>query len=243
MATDSIAGVLSFEDPFEEITNMDQYWSFFAENPTLDQPETPSDPNPVNYPDLKPGRELMNNFGMDDPVVWDYCTWKDKDVKGKLSESGGVGFEGETSNNGGNGNCNGLQNSVYGVFSVQPNCSCCQRLRVIIHTNGMNMKRLEIHGILGTITHAVLETYDSSFQSQGFQMFDFHKESTQVVKSFLTNYFEMCKQEGYSLLQDPLSTFYEALCVGLNPSVNHEDFIKLSFEIAGESKFGLLISL
>ncbi|KAK6162782.1 hypothetical protein DH2020_002623 [Rehmannia glutinosa] len=97
--------------------------------------------------------------------------------------------------------------------------------------NGINVKRLEIHGRFGVITHAVLGIYDfgSSFQSQDFQMFD-----TEMVKKFLVQYFEACKQEGYNIMQDPLSTFYEALCVGLNEPDNPNDFLQSSPENTGD---------
>lgn len=102
------------------------------------------------------------------------------------------------------------------------------------------MKRLEIHGRFGVISHAVLAVYDfgSSFPSQDVQMFDFQNESTKAVKKFLVQYFEACKQEGYNTLQDPLSTFYEALCVGLNEPGNPNDCGQLSPEsIIGDGAY------
>ncbi|GFQ02291.1 protein nlp2 [Phtheirospermum japonicum] len=147
-----------------------------------------------------------------------------------------------------NDDFNNFDNTVYGDinptphsgFSVNPqsqyNCSCCQVLREITHTKGMNVKRLEIHGVFGVITHAVLGTYgfDPSFQGEAIQMFDFHNESTQMVKRFMVQYFETCKLEGYDLMQDPLSKFYEALCVGLNELDTPDDFLQLSPENTGD---------
>lgn len=36
------------------------------------------------------------------------------------------------------------------------------------------------------------------------------------MKNFLVQYYEVCRREGYSPVQDPLSIFYEALSVGSN---------------------------
>ncbi|KAI3444903.1 hypothetical protein Pfo_001568 [Paulownia fortunei] len=252
MATDSTA-VLTFHDPFEEIPSTDPSSSFFAENPTLGPSELPfnEEQNYSNCPNHQPGHELNDILDpedpLSDPVIWAFCNGTD-DVTGN-SRAGHSGFPGEgCSSHGINDNCSRPENPVFGdhsmplsAFSVplsQYNCTCCQILREITHTNGMNVKRLEIHGRFGVITHAVLGIYDfgSSFQGQGqdFQMFDFHKESTQIVKKFMVQYFEACKQEGYNTLQDTLSTFYEALCVGLNEPDNPDDFLQLSPENIGD---------
>ncbi|XP_019188885.1 PREDICTED: uncharacterized protein LOC109183155 [Ipomoea nil] len=92
----------------------------------------------------------------------------------------------------------------------------CQVLREITHTNGLYMLRLEIHGGLGMIAHAVLEKCCLDFLSQNpeYQTFDFSQESMSAVKQFLVGYFEDRKQEGYVVLEDPLWEFYEALSVG-----------------------------
>ncbi|CAA0827166.1 Protein NLP5 [Striga hermonthica] len=117
--------------------------------------------------------------------------------------------------------------SVFQVPSPQYKCTCC-----------VNVKRLEIHGRFGVIMHAVLGVYDldSSLQCQDTQMFDFQNESTRMVKKFMVQYFEACKQEGYNMVQDPLSPFYEALCVGLNESDNPDDFLQSSPDSEGDDQ-------
>lgn len=40
---------------------------------------------------------------------------------------------------------------------VQFNCTCCLVLREINHSNGFQITKLEIHGRLGLISHAILE--------------------------------------------------------------------------------------
>ncbi|KAK4414372.1 hypothetical protein Salat_2850200 [Sesamum alatum] len=225
----------TFHDPFTELSS-----SFFIENPTLGPSELPL--NPLNCPDDHHlGSELNEVLDPEDPfadpVIWAFCN-DPGDIPG-TSGAGPSGFAGE----GGSTHENpvsGDQSLAFPFISApqtQYNCICCQVLREITHTNGMNVKRLEIHGRLGVITHAVLGQYDfdSDFQGQEFQMFDFHDESVQFVKKFLVGYFEACKQEGYCTLQDPLSTFYEALCVGLNNEGDDpNDFLQLSPETAGD---------
>ncbi|KAL0464341.1 UNVERIFIED_CONTAM: protein NLP7 [Sesamum latifolium] len=162
--------------------------------------------NPLNWPDHHLGSELNDILDPEDPladpVIWAFCN-APGDIPGS-SGAGPSGFPGEgCSTHGIHENpVSGDQSLPLPLVSVprtQYNCICCQVLREITHTNGMNVKRLEIHGRFGVISHAVLGEYDfdSSFQGQEIQMFE------RVNK-------------GYSTMQDPLSTFYEALCVGLN---------------------------
>ncbi|KAH6804720.1 hypothetical protein C2S51_032967 [Perilla frutescens var. frutescens] len=98
-------------------------------------------------------------------------------------------------------------------------CSCCQTLREFFHVNGGRVMKLVIHGRLGLINHAVMERYDSKLSSENheYYMFDFCKESISNVKQFLVQYCNDRKSEGYIMLQDPLSNFYNALCTGLEP--------------------------
>nr|GEW13793.1 hypothetical protein [Tanacetum cinerariifolium] len=98
-------------------------------------------------------------------------------------------------------------------------CSCCQILREISHTNGVDITKFEIHGRLGVISHAILEKYSvdlTTNRSHEYKMFDFCKESIVRVKEFLVEYCNERKTKGYIMLQDPLSSFYEAVCVGLD---------------------------
>ncbi|KAK6119695.1 hypothetical protein DH2020_046563 [Rehmannia glutinosa] len=61
--------------------------------------------------------------------------------------------------------------------------------------------KLDVHGRLGLISHA---------------------ESISSVKKFLVQYCNDRKREGYIMLQDPLSNFYNALCIGLDGDYNPE---------------------
>ncbi|KAA8531166.1 hypothetical protein F0562_005920 [Nyssa sinensis] len=118
---------------------------------------------------------------------------------------------------------NPMQLSIWPVPPVPFSCTCCQVLREITHTNGIHFTKLEIHGRLGMISHAILENWHGADWDAGnheYQMFDFCKKSIESVKEFLVQYCEKRKQAGYFMLQDPLLIFYEALCVGLNEDKN-----------------------
>ncbi|KAK1418326.1 hypothetical protein QVD17_27469 [Tagetes erecta] len=98
-------------------------------------------------------------------------------------------------------------------------CSCCQILREITHTNGVDITKLEIHGRVGLISHGVLEKFCvdlTANQTHEYKMFDFCKESASRVKQFLVEYCMDRKSNAYIMLRDPLSSFYEAVCVGLD---------------------------
>ncbi|CAA0838037.1 Unknown protein [Striga hermonthica] len=117
------------------------------------------------------------------------------------------------------------------IWPVPPSpysCTCCQTLREFIHTNGAQVLKLDVHGRLGLISHAVLERFNRNvlYEDHEFYMFDFCLESISSVKQFLVQYCEDRKREGYVMLQDPLSNFYNALCIGLidgNGSSPHPD--------------------
>ncbi|XP_028807013.1 uncharacterized protein LOC114761909 [Neltuma alba] len=105
-------------------------------------------------------------------------------------------------------------------------CSCCQVLREIIHTNGIKFSKLEIHGRLGVISHAILRQNISvgSSGDQQIHMLDFCRKSMEDVKNFLRQYCAEKNAAGYFTVQDPLSAYYEALCIGMewNEDLNDE---------------------
>ncbi|XP_026447050.1 uncharacterized protein LOC113347597 isoform X2 [Papaver somniferum] len=99
------------------------------------------------------------------------------------------------------------------------NCSYCQVLREIIHQNGANSMKLEIHGRIGVICHAIHETRTNVINEPpivNHQMVDFTTQSMDSVKHFIVEYCQNRTQEGYVLVQDPLWVYYDALCYGLN---------------------------
>ncbi|KAK4770396.1 hypothetical protein SAY87_030928 [Trapa incisa] len=115
-------------------------------------------------------------------------------------------------------------------------CSSCHVLRDIIYTKGNHMIKLELHGRPGTIIHAILENRSADNQSTSsghhqYQMFDFCGKSIGDVKEFLLRYCEEKILAGYKLVPDPLSTYYEAVCVGLvwdNIVSGPDDFLRSS---------------
>ncbi|KAL7591060.1 hypothetical protein Lser_V15G33652 [Lactuca serriola] len=121
--------------------------------------------------------------------------------------------------NGTNNFGNPIQLSSWPLQVPPYTCSCCHILREIIHTNGVDITKLEVHGRLGLICHAVLDKYGidlTTNQGHEYKMFDFCKETTKRVKQFLVEYCKDRKTKGHVMLQDPLSSFYEAVCVGFN---------------------------
>ncbi|KZV50165.1 hypothetical protein F511_21926 [Dorcoceras hygrometricum] len=110
------------------------------------------------------------------------------------------------------------------VPSSTHSCISCHTLREIFHINGTEALKLEIHGLLGIITHAIEERYSTDMSSEyhEYHKFDFRDKSISCVKQFLIKYCHDRRQEGYIILQDPLSSFYEALCVGLERYGNQD---------------------
>ncbi|KAK4412667.1 hypothetical protein Salat_2913800 [Sesamum alatum] len=140
------------------------------------------------------------------------------------------------------------QNSAFGnpiripIWPVPPSphtCTCCQSLRQFFHLNGNHVLKLDVHGRLGLISHAVLERYNTDISSQTdheYHMFDFCKESISSVKQFLVQYCDERKREGYVMLQDPLSHFYNALCIGLDSDGSADADIFLPQTSRGKGK-------
>ncbi|CAH9132637.1 unnamed protein product [Cuscuta epithymum] len=117
-------------------------------------------------------------------------------------------------------------------------CNACLVLREISHTNGLHIWKLQLHGSIGMITHAVIEKLSSDFSLHPqYQTFDFCKESADTVKQFLVRYFEDRKQEGYIVLQDPLWEFYDAMSVGLGGGTDFLD-IDSFFELPPSTSGG-----
>ncbi|KAJ6994608.1 hypothetical protein D5086_013640 [Populus alba] len=126
--------------------------------------------------------------------------------------------DGQTSNASGRSEEIFLDGRNIAVWPPEPvpfQCTFCQVLREIIHTDGNYTTKLEIHGRMGIICHAILENRDhvTAIHPQ-YYMFDFCKKSLENVKEFLQKYCDDRRQAGFIMVQDPHSFFYEALCVG-----------------------------
>ncbi|KAH7285679.1 hypothetical protein KP509_33G040700 [Ceratopteris richardii] len=102
----------------------------------------------------------------------------------------------------------------------QPNslqCESCQILRRIIHSNGVQDTKLEIHGQHGQSYHAVLQTrfcIDDGFPSTlEQQMVDFPVGNSEYVKQFLLQYSMLRNKEGFILRHDSLQVPMDLSCI------------------------------
>ncbi|KAK7395763.1 hypothetical protein VNO78_16332 [Psophocarpus tetragonolobus] len=108
------------------------------------------------------------------------------------------------------------------------NCSCCQVLREIIHmNNGHRFDKLEIHGSVGMISHAIIHIKDNTpgSSSESHRMIDFCGENIDDVRNFIKRYCEDHERLGFINLDDPFSDYYDAICTGLywGESIDEDD--------------------
>ncbi|XP_074369198.1 uncharacterized protein LOC141710533 [Apium graveolens] len=103
-----------------------------------------------------------------------------------------------------------LQAGLSGV-----DCTFCHVLRDIIHLKGDETTKLEIHGRFGMICHGILEisTGDMAAPNKEYKRIDFCNTSIPDVREFLVDYFDARSDAYYCMVDDPLQTFYDALCV------------------------------
>ncbi|KAJ0031148.1 hypothetical protein Pint_13716 [Pistacia integerrima] len=209
--------VVPYHDPYDASFIDDILYYMNNSTPTVDDlllledPSLlPSSSNPGNIQDAD------DPFG--DPILWSITD----NINGGSSQAGPSEYRAETSNQGCPENVNGGNMRtipMWPVPAVPYLCSCCLVLREIIHTNGYETTKLEIHGRLGMICHAILEIHQS-LAVYRYQMIDFCKKSMEDVKNYLVQYCDERKQAGFIMSRDPLSVFYEALCVGLDMDEN-----------------------
>ncbi|KAK3037277.1 hypothetical protein RJ639_029689 [Escallonia herrerae] len=232
--------VVPYHDPYDDqisiihqtlVPDEDTGLRAVADIPCMAEPNTN---NPL-LPQCDGGIADANDPLMD-PFIWDL--YNNSLLRVDVSEAGPAEIRGETDGQAGL-NCDPQSNSNHGnplrvstwpLPEVPYSCSCCQVLREITHTNGTHIAKLEIHGRLGLICHAIFEKYDIGVTSQDHEYQIFRQESTRNVKAFLVQYCAERKQAGYIMLQDPLLIFYEALCVGCNSEdiMAIDDFLQLS---------------
>ncbi|XP_021744167.1 uncharacterized protein LOC110710203 [Chenopodium quinoa] len=111
---------------------------------------------------------------------------------------------------------------------VWPNhdpCASCQVLREITFTNdfvlqGTHTTKLVIHGNVGFIYHALYYSNyglpPSDDHIGNHQFIDFSMRSFEETREYLKGYIAHQRQNGYILLREPISSFYEALSVGFD---------------------------
>ncbi|XP_031498772.1 uncharacterized protein LOC116263252 [Nymphaea colorata] len=101
----------------------------------------------------------------------------------------------------------------------QSSCSFCQLMREIIHADGSCITKLEVHGRDGNVCHAVLlvqHSIDGLEPAIQREVIPFDVQDIESVKEFLLAYCRLRRQEGFIVLHDSLSAFYEAICAGMN---------------------------
>ncbi|OMO52480.1 Plant regulator RWP-RK [Corchorus olitorius] len=212
------SSIVPYNDPFENMFSDDEIMNILEfSNPTLEDLTTQEQEVPFLYSSSfsDQSSDQIDDFmdPLDDPDIRDFFNESNTE---NSHETTSFGFFGDMSNqsemNLESQSLNYENSRPVSVWPSEPvpfGCSCCQVLREIIHTNGIVVTKLEIHGRLGMICHAILDQPDSSNQ---YVMFDFCKKSIEEVKQFLTQYCIERSQMGYIMIKDPLSVFYEAIC-------------------------------
>ncbi|XP_024522953.1 uncharacterized protein LOC9663395 isoform X2 [Selaginella moellendorffii] len=116
------------------------------------------------------------------------------------------GSHGSESNNA--GSSSGTNNMVH-QYNLQ--CGSCQILHCIIHSNGVQDTKLEIHGCDGQSYNAVLHTrfcVDDGFPTTlEQQIVEFPVGNAEYVKQFLLQYSLLRRKEGFVLRHDSTGSF------------------------------------
>ncbi|KAG8657226.1 hypothetical protein MANES_03G052300v8 [Manihot esculenta] len=207
--------VVPYHDPHDSPINYEILNFLRDANPTLENLPSTDEPTSLHVS----SDDIVNpNLSLEDPMIWDIVNQPNS---GGQSQGEGPSLNRErraTENLEQRYLDDGKPISVWPPPAMPFQCTCCQVLREIIHTDGNCTTKLEIHGRLGIICHAVLEIKDQVMYGSSeprYHMFDFCKKSIDSVKQFLQQYCNDQTKAGYIMVQDPLSVFYEALCVGM----------------------------
>ncbi|KAK4706287.1 hypothetical protein R3W88_034157 [Solanum pinnatisectum] len=193
--------IVPYHDPFDDNILTGLSLSLFDdENPTIDDDNNYQGPTYENYPTIAQGPINENTTNLNSGLrVPDYDSF--------LLE---ISFE--------NGN-RFVGNSTNSV----PGKNNCQILREITHGNGTVLSKLGIFGTIGKISHASLEKSTMDNNHVSTDAIDFSNDSISKVKHFLIQYFEGCKKDGYIVIEDTLSEFYQTLSVHSGDRTNDID--------------------
>ncbi|KAK3136390.1 hypothetical protein QOZ80_5BG0433300 [Eleusine coracana subsp. coracana] len=106
------------------------------------------------------------------------------------------------------------------VYQGGLDCTGCQILREIVHSNGSETTKLCIHGAAAMFYHATLEVYapnpEGSALSMAHQSFiDFRNRDYGWVKNYLMEYAQQCAGGGYTVVHDSISDFHDVLCTSM----------------------------
>ncbi|WMV42235.1 hypothetical protein MTR67_035620 [Solanum verrucosum] len=191
--------IVPYHDPFDDnniLTGL-SLSLFDDENPTIDDDNNYQGPTYESYPTIVQGPINQNTTNLNSGLrhVPDYDSYSDPFLL-EISFESGNRFVGNSPNSEGE----------------VPGKNNFQILREITHGNGTILSKLGIFGTIGRISHASLEksTMDNHVSTDTI---DFSNYSIRKVKQFLIQYFEGCKKDGYIVIEDTLSEFYQTLSV------------------------------
>eukprot|EP01018_Ginkgo_biloba_P010189 Gb_29815 [translate_table: standard] len=91
--------------------------------------------------------------------------------------------------------------------ATNPQCDSCQLLRRIIHSNGFQDTKLELHCLEGQNYHAVFQTrscIDGYPPNLTHQMIEFPAVNAEYIKHFLMQYSHLRRNEGFVLRHDSI---------------------------------------
>ncbi|CAL4903672.1 unnamed protein product [Urochloa decumbens] len=105
-------------------------------------------------------------------------------------------------------------------------CTGCQLLREVLHSNGFEATKLGVHGATGVFYHATLEVF--RINSEGLATALTHQSYIECrdyawVKHYLTDYARQRAGGGYTVIHDSISAFHDALCVSMNHGSGNAD--------------------
>ncbi|XP_061336995.1 uncharacterized protein LOC133284058 [Gastrolobium bilobum] len=237
------------------------FFDFDLSNTSLPQLQTHDQHDEVQ----QGGGNNDHNYSESDPMIQDhivhdssfpYGGGRNFEAGGSSSQMHGDGFQSQhhaNENLGGGSQSQNNQVLALDYWPVPPApffCSCCQVLREIVHTNGIKFEKLEIHGRLGVISHAIHHKNISrgSTSNPQYEMIEyvlvlattfvfcgnfveesFCQRNIEEVKQFLIQYCQGQSSAGYFIMQDPMSIYYDALCTGLDWTEDiNDDFVDLN---------------
>ncbi|KAJ7958396.1 RWP-RK domain containing protein [Quillaja saponaria] len=236
--------VVPYYDPYESPLNHNILNFANDQNPTLADLSQPTLQGPFPYTSSLPEINETtpgDNHPFSDPMV--HGAFQSNNGGGS-TEAGPSNVHAESSHQGqenfGSQNFgeDGIPLSIWPEPPIPFFCSCCQVLRQLVHTNGSIIAKIEIHGRLGMICHAILEERNvnvSSSNHHQIKMFDFCGKSLEDIKYFLMQYCLRQNLAGFAMMEDPLSSYYETLCIGLDWDDDLNDFHQFSPNNSGEA--------
>ncbi|KAL6641708.1 hypothetical protein ACP70R_019889 [Stipagrostis hirtigluma subsp. patula] len=116
-------------------------------------------------------------------------------------------------------------------------CTGCQVLREVLHSNGFEATKLSIHGNAGVFYHAMIEVYHINPEGLALALtnqshIDLRGRDYVWVKHYLTDYAQQRATAGYAVVHDSISAFIDALCTSMTVAGQHVDVDRREGEAA-----------